>query len=556
MNKYGQTHRRCSMLSIVAFLLGFILLLRLAFFDAVWFDETYSLTLCKLPFRDLVSTAALDVHPPLYYLVLRVVMLLTGGSVIACRLFSVLGLIATAALGLGCIRRDFGPRVGLLFVCIILFLPYTIAMALQIRMYSWCLFSVTLCFVYALRIVRSEYVGRASWVVFMLSSLSAAYLHYFGTLSAFFINAWVLLHIARLGWPREQLRCFVLSSLMQILAYMPWLVAAAGQTARVAGGFWISLSVRSVLQALLYPVLSLWTAQGADSLFGVHGMRGMEGLYASQSDGQLSLLAIVTVVFIVSLLICFTVRAWRHCRLCRHGFALYAAVALFSLLFSLLFTPILYHRYLFCAFGPCALSLALAISEAMSNQETDEVDAGHRVAATRRWFGKRGMRLDVLLTVAVLALSAVFGIPALAYSLNSPDNLSLQVEADKRVRRGGTLLTDDPTCMGVLAWECKTAPVVMKDVWGNAASYQAYARDGLEMVSAQQWDKMDLSGCYTVVLRIPGLDDAMFRQRAVKKSQPLAKRLLAGRICEVEDADAVYVPYENAWYALVDVKVE
>ena len=37
----------------------------------IWFDEAFSLQLAKLSVSDVIKYTASDVHPPLYYLILR-----------------------------------------------------------------------------------------------------------------------------------------------------------------------------------------------------------------------------------------------------------------------------------------------------------------------------------------------------------------------------------------------------------------------------------------------------------------------------------------------------
>lgn len=79
-----------------------------AMHDNLWFDEAYSVALAAHSAPELLRIAATDVHPPLYYLMLRVVWLLAGGRVWALRLLSVSGAIAVAALGL----THVAPRHG------------------------------------------------------------------------------------------------------------------------------------------------------------------------------------------------------------------------------------------------------------------------------------------------------------------------------------------------------------------------------------------------------------------------------------------------------------
>ena len=66
-------------IGIVLYLLAGIRLGIALFFSsvtAVWFDEIYSLVFAFRPVRELISLTAKDVHPPLYYIILRAFLLL------------------------------------------------------------------------------------------------------------------------------------------------------------------------------------------------------------------------------------------------------------------------------------------------------------------------------------------------------------------------------------------------------------------------------------------------------------------------------------------------
>ncbi len=55
---------------------------------SLWHDEGYTAVLTEGSFQDIISRTAKDVHPPLYYLILKVWSLIFGDSIISLRLFS------------------------------------------------------------------------------------------------------------------------------------------------------------------------------------------------------------------------------------------------------------------------------------------------------------------------------------------------------------------------------------------------------------------------------------------------------------------------------------
>lgn len=55
---------------------------------SLWHDEGYTAVLTEGSFQDIISRTAKDVHPPLYYLLLKIWSLTFGDSIISLRLFS------------------------------------------------------------------------------------------------------------------------------------------------------------------------------------------------------------------------------------------------------------------------------------------------------------------------------------------------------------------------------------------------------------------------------------------------------------------------------------
>lgn len=55
---------------------------------SLWFDEGYTVMVERLPFADMMHWLAVDAHPPLYYLLLRVWMAVFGDSFAAMRALS------------------------------------------------------------------------------------------------------------------------------------------------------------------------------------------------------------------------------------------------------------------------------------------------------------------------------------------------------------------------------------------------------------------------------------------------------------------------------------
>ena len=86
---------------ILIIIAGSIFILLGAFHTEVWFDESYTIALISHDFSEIVQIDAKDVHPVLYYFLLKIVTSIFGNSILIARLFSVLAGILIGILGLG-----------------------------------------------------------------------------------------------------------------------------------------------------------------------------------------------------------------------------------------------------------------------------------------------------------------------------------------------------------------------------------------------------------------------------------------------------------------------
>ena len=90
--RWGRIH-----LGIVA--AGALLLALMANYDALWFDEAYSVGMAAHSFEEIWTIGAADVHPVLYYWMLHCVYLVFGQNIVVYRLVSVAGDVGVGGLG-------------------------------------------------------------------------------------------------------------------------------------------------------------------------------------------------------------------------------------------------------------------------------------------------------------------------------------------------------------------------------------------------------------------------------------------------------------------------
>ena len=217
--------------------------------ESLWYDESYTAALTNHSLWDIIIITGSDSHPPLYYLVLRIYSMLFGSSVLALRTFSVIGTVALAALGIGPVRRAFGNRFGLIYSFLIFALPITFSMSQEARMYTWSAFFVTSSALWGYLAYLDG--KRKDWIIFGVTSLFAAYTHYYALLAAIIIFGLLLLMMLI---KKKKMASYFITAGIMVAGYLPWLFMLAGQVKRVTNSFWIPPVTGQVIKnTLIYP---------------------------------------------------------------------------------------------------------------------------------------------------------------------------------------------------------------------------------------------------------------------------------------------------------------
>lgn len=191
---------------------------------AIWGDEGSSLLLARYPLSEIWKHAALDVHPPLYFMLLHGWIELFGDGILAIRCLSALAGIAAVGLGVWLVDRLATRRAAFIAGLLLALLPTAVRYSQEVRMYALLgglLLAASLALVYWIRRPqRNRYL-----VAYVLLMSVAFYTHYFAVLAA--LCHWLYLlairvqrgyrfrHIQRWNW--------WLANLAIVVLYLPWL---------------------------------------------------------------------------------------------------------------------------------------------------------------------------------------------------------------------------------------------------------------------------------------------------------------------------------------------
>lgn len=227
----------------------------LCFSSDIWYDELFTMGLADQPLGKLISITARDVHPPLYYMIVKLFVDAAGafsGSiqpVAAAKLVSVLPFLLCDLYGLMLVRKRFGMLTAGLFCFLLSAMPGLPGYMVEVRMYGFAMFFVTALMLHGYELVL-EYSGREqprkrNWIFLTLYAVAACYTHYFACVAAMAVYLYLLIALfKKKGW-----RMTLLSGMICAVAFAPWLfLAVARQVKAVSANYWIEpVSFRTLL---------------------------------------------------------------------------------------------------------------------------------------------------------------------------------------------------------------------------------------------------------------------------------------------------------------------
>ena len=437
---------------IVLIVVGIIFVSLGAFHNNLWFDECYSAGLARHTFGEIWSIGGNDVHPILYYWMLRIVYLLTGGSIMAYKIFSVIPIAIMIILGYTHIRKDFGEKTGFIFSFLAAFLPEMAQYAIEIRMYSWAILAVTILAIYAYRLTEED--NTKNWIIFGLASLASIYLHYYGLMAAGLINVFLLIYL--IVKKRKKGIIFIVAfGVLQGLAYLPWLVNFATQLSNVSSGYWIGFSFPKTPMELL-----------SSQLAG----------YVKTSDYTGLLVPTVLALELYAYMIYKTykyAKAKENLNEFKWAVIVYFAVILVAIIITALMkTSILYYRYLFVITGLYIFAVSFVL-------------------------GKEQNKIEIISILSVIAILGVYNNIIMMKDNYDYSNQEPIKYLNENVQDGDTIVYADFGGGSVVAVQFAENQVYFynADNWGVEEAYEAFGpnyevkvtKDFIENCSNRIW---------------------------------------------------------------------
>ncbi len=220
--------------------------LTLCFSSDIWYDELFTVGMIEHSYGDLVAFTARDVHPPLYYCIVKFFVDLCKlistqtNPVMIAKMVSVLPYLALTVYSVTFIRKRFGMFTGGLFLFCTVAMPQLSAYTVEVRMYGYALWFVTAAFLHAYGMITAEGGQTAVQVhgaALACYGLAAAYTQYFACVAVIVVYLYVL--IVFIMRDRDRIKEWVLWVAVSIVCYAPWLYTLFQQITAVNENYWI-----------------------------------------------------------------------------------------------------------------------------------------------------------------------------------------------------------------------------------------------------------------------------------------------------------------------------
>lgn len=276
--------------------------------NSVWFDESYSAYLVRGSFSEIWNLTAIDVHPPLYYFLLKIWSSVFGYTDVAMRFMSVffgaLGIILLFFL----LKKWFGTKVAGGASVMLALSPILVRYGQEMRMYTLVFFLVV-AGTYALELLI-ETKKKRYYIIYAVILALGMWTHYFTAL------AWIA-HIIYYKLVRKE-RVFekekILMYALAVAMFVPWIPFFFKQIGSVQSGFWIpEISIITPLeyltQATIFSEAAFATGWCVVLLIGVViftiivGRKVFVAAKKQERNGILSMLCLVLVPPVVLILL-------------------------------------------------------------------------------------------------------------------------------------------------------------------------------------------------------------------------------------------------------------
>lgn len=309
-------------------------------------DEFFTLGIIKLSLPDIITVTAKDVHPPIYYIILKSVLEFCGlfnlshYSLFISKIVSIVPYLLILIVSYIKLKKEYGWFTIGLFVFSLGIMSQFYLHFLTVRMYSWGLFFLLMSFIYLKDIIVES--DLKSWILFTIFIVLGLYCQYFIALSSFLIYLSFIIYI--LGFRQNtfkiEFKKILYSIILGIILYSPWLISFFSQLTKVKKGWWVPAADFNLI------------------------MHSFTYYATSNSFLTIQILAIVALVFFIIISFKkYDSEPNEDNFFILSGFFIFVGTIIISLIISLLYRPILVLRYLIPVSSIIWLSISILVGK-------------------------------------------------------------------------------------------------------------------------------------------------------------------------------------------------
>lgn len=204
----------------------------------IWYDEAYSLLLARETPERIWALTALDVHPPLYYVLLHYWVAVWGESPLAARAFSVLADIGTLLLCIKLMSLVSTRQATWIAALLLALLPISVRYSQEARMYAllgfWLMGATVALVCWARHPEQKRFA-----LIYVLLMIAAFYTHYFAGLCVlvhwlFWWQSRVSANAAAIAPDR-----WLIANCAVVFWYLPWVPSLIDQLSDTSNLEWI-----------------------------------------------------------------------------------------------------------------------------------------------------------------------------------------------------------------------------------------------------------------------------------------------------------------------------
>ncbi|MFJ2712119.1 hypothetical protein ACIOZM_14690 [Pseudomonas sp. NPDC087346] len=206
---------------------------------AIWYDEAYSLLLARETPARIWTLTVLDVHPPLYYVLLHYWIMVWSDSALPARALSVLADVGTLLLCIKFMSLVSTRRATWIAALLLALLPISVRYSQEVRMYSllgFWLMAATLALVCWTRAPDQKRYA----LIYVLLMEAAFYTHYFAGLCV--LVHWLFWWQSRAARVEATIATeqWIVANSAIVFLYLPWIPNLIKQIGNTGGDLsWI-----------------------------------------------------------------------------------------------------------------------------------------------------------------------------------------------------------------------------------------------------------------------------------------------------------------------------